>query len=306
MIKKKSKCNNAKPVNGLPIPYEPLMGMGIQEPVLDQSVKDALQEALVSFTHKVTWGKYGMNTLKKAGTAILLVGPPGTGKTTSAKWLAKKAGGLGLISITMADVGGSDPGSTERQTKAIFAEGKRKDNCPIFIDECDSILWSRDKAGPDSMWMLAVVNGFLQQIEQYPGLTILATNRPHDLDPALHRRLLAVIHLNKPNEEVRQILWQNKIPEEYPYQPRRAEICTLATFMLTGAEIENTIERATRRAIRQNRKPSFELFCIMAREVESEARGSESPSKAANDTVRPIRTTGTIRTATNGKTNCLS
>lgn len=275
MIVKKKKAS-AKKVGGFAlkqtplIPFTPLIGKQVTEPCLEENIWHRINEALVSYTHPARWEKWGVGQIRPNGIAILLTGPAGCGKTTIARWMAKKVSGA-IIEITMADVGGGDPGDTERNTKAIFDYGKENNNCTIFIDECDSLLWSREKAGPDSMWMLAVVNRFLTEIERYKGLVILATNLKHFLDPALKRRLLDEIEIDIPPYETRKELWQEKIPVRFPYQPTTKDLHALATIRITGAEIENAIIREARQALREGRNPTFDGLRFMSINYEKES-----------------------------------
>lgn len=248
-------------------PYTSLFGTPVIEPILDGETRNQVVEAITSFTHKVRWEKWGMPDIAANAGAILLEGPSGTGKTTIARWLAKKVSG-GIIEITMADVGGSDPGQTERGIRDIFTEAKRQGNATIFVDECDGILWSREKAGPDSMWMLAVVNEFLMQIERYEGLCILATNMAHLLDPALLRRLRAVIRVSVPPSDVRRKLWEAKMPLTFPLEPTEQQFRTLSRYVLTGALVEKAIIREAQVALREGRHPKFESLCNIAKSME--------------------------------------
>jgi len=262
-----------KPEPKLRIPFRPLMGQAIVEPILDEDTMLRVRQAIAPCTSPTKWKKWGMASSVGCGSRILLTGPPGTGKTTIATWIAKKVSN-GIISITMADVGGGDPGDSERNTCEIFKAGRAKQNCTIHIDECDSLLWSRDKAGPDSMWMLAVVNNFLNQIETYPGVVTLATNHAHFLDPALKRRLTDTITISTPNYETRLQLWSQKIPREYPLQLSEEEASRIAREILTGAEIENCVSLEARKAICEGRNPRFGSLLSFAREMAKEASSS--------------------------------
>lgn len=264
----------------IPVPYESLVGKVVEEPILDDETQMALDEALVPFACQLRWEKWGMKKRHGNRTAILLQGPPGTGKTTIARYAAKKVS-KAIISITMADIGGGDPGDTERNARRIFDYGKANGPCAVFIDECDSILWSRDKAGPDSMWMLAVVNAFLYHIENYTSLVILATNHAHFLDPALERRLSAVIDVPRPTAQTRKVLWKAKIPEGYPLKLVPNEIEKLSELELSGAEIENAIEREARTALVKGRAPKFVSLYDIARKIAAKTRrGTATNSKA--------------------------
>lgn len=251
-----------KEKDSIRIPYEALMGKQVQRPILEPELDELLIEAVAPLKNAYKWKRWGMDRYDAFGTTLLFTGPSGTGKTTAARYLAKEVSG-GMISITMADVGGGDPGSTERNTVAVFDEAKRRKNCTIFIDECDGLLWSRDKAGPDSMWMLGVVNNFLQQIEKFSGLTILATNNAHVLDSALKRRITETIEFPVPTYVVRLNLWTDKLPEPF-IKITQQQLNEIAKLVLTGAEIERAIEKEARVAIREGRNPRYESLLLRA------------------------------------------
>jgi len=256
------------------VPYETLIGKSVTQPILSEEILELIEEALVPITHAKQWMKF-MDQAKKKGTKILLTGPPGCGKTTIAYWIAKKVSN-GIISMTMADIGGSEPGSGERAIREIFRAGAKEDNATICLDECDALLWSREKAGPDSMWMLGIINQLLLQIENYKGVVILATNFAKILDPALKRRLDFILTVPLPSYSVRQELWSNKIPESYPCQLNQTQLNEIAKIKLTGSEIETIINRTTRKALRLGKHPTYSDLFTAAQKYEGENRGEGS------------------------------
>ncbi len=259
------------PSDGLPIPFESLLGVKVIEPTLNENTLAQVKAAIANFTHKARWEKWGLYKIKDAGSVVLLVGPSVTGKTTTARWLAKQVG-TGFISMSMADIGGSDPGATERGLKRLFQKAIKEGNTTIFMDECDGLLWDRSNAGPDSMWMITVINSILVQIEKFGGLMLMATNRDKVLDPALNRRISDKIYIGKPDFQVREILWEEKIPIEFPLQPMPKQIAELAKYELTGAEIENCIIAEAKKAMVEGRHPKFESLCNIAKSYEQPSK----------------------------------
>ena len=249
------------------IPWENLMGIALQPPQLNVETMNKIEEALVPYTCKLRWEKWEVAKIKNSGTAILLHGASGCGKTTTARWMAKKVG-TGFIPITMADFGGGDPGDSERNAKAIFDFGRSQDNPTIYIDECDGILWSRDKAGPDSMWMLTVVNQFLMLIEKYLGLIVLSTNALKVLDPALMRRLAAIVEIGMPDVKTRFHLWKQKLPSNYPITINELQYSKLTAIKLTGSDIELALIQEARIACREGRLPKFDSLYTIAKQLE--------------------------------------
>ena len=251
----------------LPIPYESLVGITVTKPILTERTEEEMLGAIANFSGASRWNKWGLNSIRKQGSLIIFTGESGTGKTTIARFLAKKLG-KGFICIGMADIGSSDPGQSERNAVRIFEKGKAEGNATILLDECDSILWSRSRVSADSMWMLALINTILTRVEQYEGLVCMASNMDHLLDAALLARATDLIHVDLPPAEVRQNLWENKIPEAFPYQPKLNELKILAKFELTGRDIENCILKEAKTAIRQGRNPKFASLQTIAEHSE--------------------------------------
>jgi SpoVK/Ycf46/Vps4 family AAA+-type ATPase len=217
-----------------------------QTPILSRSIHNQINDAITGFTHRRIWHEWGLDKLREQGVAILLHGAPGTGKTITAYFVAKKLH-VGIREISMADFGSQIPGQLARNIVKIFAveqvtaKAEHKHYPVILLDECDAMLVSRDRLGPNMVWMLEPINMLLSQIAKYPGLVILATNHVHILDWALERRLLAKIKFDRPEFYERLVMWKTKFPDKFPVQPTEEEYRLLANEDLTGAEIESDL-----------------------------------------------------------------
>jgi AAA+ superfamily predicted ATPase len=227
-----------------------------QTPILSQAIQNRITDAITAFTNRGTWQRWGLDKLREQGVAILLHGDPGTGKTMTAYWIAKRLH-LGIREVSMADFGSQVPGQNARNIMKIFyteqvAAANEHKHCPvILLDECDAMLIARDRLGPNMVWMLEPINMLLAQIGRYPGLVVLATNHVHILDDALERRLLAKIEFGRPALPERYLLWKSKWPEKFPVQPTEEDLNNLAKFDLTGAQIENAFLLWAGKQVRQ-------------------------------------------------------
>ena len=236
-----------------------------QTPILSKSIYDQINDAVAGFEFRKIWHDWGLDKLREQGVAILLHGPPGTGKTITAYYIAKRLH-LGIREISMADFGSNVPGQLARNIQKIFAveqvtaKAEHRHYPVILLDECDSMLISRDRLGPDMIWMLEPINMLLSEISKYPGLVVLATNHVHVLDWALERRLLSKIAFVRPDVMERFHMWRAKFPEKFPVQPSYEEYQILACYDLTGAEIENAFLLWAGRQIRENKDEPSQIL----------------------------------------------
>lgn len=127
---------------------------------------------------------------------ILLSGPSGAGKTEFVKYLAREVNAE-VLAARVSDVIRPQVGGTEMRLAALFRQARNK-RCILFLDEIDSLLGSRERA--EHSWELTQVNELLQQMEQFDGVLVAATNFGASLDTAVQRRFtfkLAFDYLNE-------------------------------------------------------------------------------------------------------------
>lgn len=227
------------------------------KPIMAEELEQQINAALAQYEDRKLWKEWGLDNLRKQGNAILMYGPPGTGKTTIFEYMAKRLG-KGMLRLNMKDVGGKAPGHTERMVAGIFTEGRQNGDRPIFIDECEAILWDRGRAGSDSMWMVGVIDELLMQIATYKGLIGLCTNRVDIIDPALKDRCFAVLEVGMPEHKERVLIWKQKIPVRFPLKLTTVQFQELANANLSGRAIETAIVREASLAITQKRLPTFD------------------------------------------------
>jgi hypothetical protein len=125
----------------------------------------------------------------KIPKGALLVGPPGTGKTATAHWLAESIG-VPVHSVRASDLLGPYVGMSERAIAQAFAQA-RTDGALLLIDEADSFLQERRKA--ERSWEVTLVNEMLTQVEAFEGLLVVSTNLIDGFDQAALRRFDAKV-----------------------------------------------------------------------------------------------------------------
>ena len=222
----------------------------------EEEAKESLQE-IVEYLHNP--GKY-----KEIGATmpkgILLVGPPGTGKTMLAKAVAGESN-VPFFSISGSEFVEMFVGMGASKVRDLFKQAKEKAPCIVFIDEIDAIGKKRDGSalgGNDEReqtlnQLLTEMDGFEENI----GVVILAaTNRPESLDPALTRpgRFDRRVPVELPDLKGREdILRVHAKKIKYSQDVDFNKIARMAAGA-SGAELANIVNEAALRAVRDGRK----------------------------------------------------
>ena len=173
---------------------EPLPNESYNSPIFPKDVDIQIRQLIEE--------RINMNRLIDAGLTptrtALFVGPPGVGKTMSARYLAnalKKK----LLILDLSAVMSSFLGRTGNNIRAVIDYAKSTD-CILFLDELDAIAKRRDDS-TEVGELKRLVTVILQEVDDWPahGLLIAATNHPDLLDPAIWRRFDAIIEFPKPD-----------------------------------------------------------------------------------------------------------
>ncbi|MCL1806948.1 MAG: ATP-binding protein [Oscillospiraceae bacterium] len=177
------------------------------------------------------------------GLSVLLFGAPGTGKSMCAQVLAN-ALNLELYRVDLSKVVDKYVGETEKSISMIFREAK-KCNVVLFFDECDTLFAKRsDDGGSGQASNNNKTALLLQEVEAYDGVSVLATNYKHNIDPAFFRRMKFIVEFQFPDPETRYILWNATIPKNTPLA-EDVDVRFLADrFEFVGGNIKNCILNA--------------------------------------------------------------
>ena len=190
---------------------------------------------------------------------ILLVGPPGTGKTMLAKAVAGEAN-VPFFSMSGSEFVEMFVGMGASKVRDLFKQAKEKAPCIVFIDEIDAIGKKRDGQIGGNDEREQTLNQLLTEMDGFEGnsgvMILAATNRPDALDPALtrpgrfDRRVPVELPDLKGREEILKVHAKKiKISDDVDFKL----IARMASGA-SGAELANIINEAALRAVRDNRK----------------------------------------------------
>ena len=190
---------------------------------------------------------------------VLLVGPPGTGKTMLAKAVAGEAN-VPFFSMSGSEFVEMFVGMGASKVRDLFRQAKEKAPCIVFIDEIDAIGKKRDGQMGGNDEREQTLNQLLTEMDGFEGNTgviiLAATNRPESLDPALTRpgRFDRRVPVELPDLKGREAILKVharkiKAAEDVDFE----KVARMASGA-SGAELANIVNEAALRAVRDGRK----------------------------------------------------
>ncbi len=218
--------------------WDELRGMDEAKEIIERRVILPLAEPELAARHAVAPPK-----------AIVLFGPPGTGKTTFAKGIASRLG-WPFVEIEPSEIGAEGAERQASRLAEIFDRLLELPSAVVFVDEVEdlaSIRHEERRVGP------SVTNEFLKQIprmrEAPHHLLACATNAVGLLDPAFLRpgRFDYVLPVGPPNEDARAAIWSRYV-DEITDELVDIEVLVAATPLFTPADIEWAARKAAQRA----------------------------------------------------------
>lgn len=219
---------------------------GFEDIVMNKDQRETLEHAIdqMNFRKHVydNWD-YNKKYPYGRGLSILLFGAPGTGKSMCAQVIAHELN-LELYRVDLSKVIDKYVGETEKSISMIFREAK-KCNVVLFFDECDTLFAKRsDDGGSNQASNNNKTALLLQEVEAYDGVSVLATNYKHNIDPAFFRRMKYIVEFEFPDVNTREMLWRTTIPKSTPLG-EDVDIRFLAErFEFVGGNIKNCILNA--------------------------------------------------------------
>ena len=225
-----------------------------------EEAEESLTE-IVNYLHDPTKYREIGATMPKG---VLLVGPPGTGKTMLAKAVAGEAD-VPFFSISGSEFVEMFVGMGASKVRDLFKQAKEKAPCIVFIDEIDAIGQKRSGGaygGNDEREQ--TLNQLLTEMDGFEGnsgvMILAATNRPESLDPALTRpgRFDRRVPVELPDLKGREAILKVHAKKVKLAEDVNFETIARMASGASGAELANIINEAALRAVRDGRKAANE------------------------------------------------
>jgi len=210
----------------------PLLAVSIEEP-LAQLIKERRQVKKLA--------SLGLHPTKSS----VFVGPPGVGKTITARWIAAQLG-LPLFVLDLTTVMSSLLGKSGANIRAALDYAKRTPSV-LFLDEIDAIAKRRSDES-DIGELKRLVTVILQEVDEWPstGLLLAATNHPELIDPALWRRFDLVVEFSTPDAEAVEVAIRRFLGPDLPKFEKNIGILSYVLQNNSFSDIEREIQRFRR------------------------------------------------------------
>ena len=216
--------------------------------ILPPSTRRQISEALAHiFQHDLIFREWGLGEIHSSGMGLAFnfAGPPGTGKTICAEAIAFELS-QSLIVVRYSEMESMYAGETAKNVRAVF-EAATEQDAVLFFDEADAIAARRSTSVREGYTREAnlVVNVLLNELEQFNGVVIFATNLARNFDPAFERRIRTHIYFELPGSEERAAIWRAQLHEQRTPLARDVDFRALAArYERSGGDIKNAVLKA--------------------------------------------------------------
>jgi SpoVK/Ycf46/Vps4 family AAA+-type ATPase len=192
-------------------------------------------------------------------------------KTLAAQLLGKTLG-MDVFRVDVSMMVSKYIGETEKNLAYLFDRAEGKDWI-LFFDEADALFGKRTNiTDSKDKWANLEMSYLLQRMEEYEGITVLATNYRTNIDTAMNRRFQSSVFFGRPTLEQRKEQWVKLLPEGFSYD--NISIDALAAFDLSGGNIINVLKSCCLEAFQRGDRliNSDDLADAVKREFAKESR----------------------------------
>lgn len=220
--------------------------------VLNSQTLAQLREVEVWINHNDTLlYDWQMSSKLKPGFRALFYGPPGTGKTMAAGLLGKHTGHE-VYRIDLSTMVSKYIGETEKNLAALFDKAENKEWI-LFFDEADALFGKRTNVrDAHDRFANQEVSYLLQRVEDFSGLSILASNFKSNMDDAFIRRFQTTVYFPMPKAFERLILWQKSFPAAAVLHSDVNLQKIAEKYELSGSNIVNIVHYCCLQALDRN------------------------------------------------------
>lgn len=185
------------------------------------------------------WG-FSVKSAYGNGVSMIFAGPPGTGKTMAAQAVAFELH-MELYRVELPAIVDKYIGEMEKKLNHIFEEAEKSTSI-LFFDEADVLFSKRTeiKESNDKYSNMEIAF-LLQKMEEYEGVSILATNYLQNFDEAFRRRIHDIVEFPLPDAPLREDMWKSMIPEGLPLAEELDYAYLARQFPVTGSVIKNAL-----------------------------------------------------------------
>ncbi len=219
--------------------------------VLTEEQENEITKVAKAIEHRDYLATIGLSEIGK----LLFVGPPGTGKTSTARGLAHQLD-LPFVEVKLSMITSQYLGETAKNVEKVFEVAKRLSPCILFMDEFDFVATTR--TGDEHNAIKRAVNTLLKSIDEVSlvnddVLLIGATNHPDELDAAAWRRFDEILSFPRPDEQMRAEILEI-VTRELAVDDLDAEELAAETEGLTGSDLRLVLREAVLDALMEDRR----------------------------------------------------
>ena len=277
-----------------------------ESPLLSAELEEFLGQLIQERKQTARLAALGLTPTRSA----IFVGPPGVGKTLTARWLARQLG-VPLYVLDLTAVMSSLLGRSGSNLRAALDFAKRT-QCVLLLDEIDAIA-KRRSDDTDIGELKRLVTVILQEVDEWPatGLLLAATNHRELIDPALWRRFDLVVEFKTPDAGAVKEAIKRFLGPDFALFDRWIEILVFAFHGQSFSDIEREIQRFRRavalgtttdadlieefikvRALSLDKQGRIDMAVLLANQTRLSQHNISDITGVSRDTIRKYTTDG--------------